>query len=219
MTLSPPVLSNTVSHDYILRGSYVSLDLSKPVWSNGAAKMSALTESGHHEVAHNEECLASITGGDEAKEGKNPAGSWQGCQKRGEMCKRKAFAAKCRERLQTWSPRRGVLTVAFWRRAGFCISRSSLHASQHALLYLGKWVKIDLQHPDTLAQMWKCLYTFKNTLSCLQKMWQCLQPSSFLQCLLWSSHCFLSVYTPVGSCPAYIIHFLVGRDLLLVICL
>lgn len=44
--------------------------------------MSARTESGHHEVAHNEECLASFTGGDEAKEGKNPAGSWQGCQER-----------------------------------------------------------------------------------------------------------------------------------------
>ena len=85
--------------------------------------------------------------------------------RRGEkVCKRKAFATKCRERLRTWSPRRRVLTVAVWRRAGFCISRSSLYASQHALLYLGKWVKIDLQHPDTLAQMWKCLSTLSKTL-------------------------------------------------------
>lgn len=165
VALSPPVLSNTVSHDYILRVSYVSLDLSKPIWSNGAAKMSARTESGHHEVAHNEECLASFTGGDKAKEGKNPAGGWQGCQEREKMCKRKTFATKCRERLWTWSPRRGVLTVAIWRRAGFCISRSSLYASQHTLLYLGKWMKIDLQHPDTLVQMWKCLSMLSKTSS------------------------------------------------------
>lgn len=42
-------------------------------------------------------------------------------------------------------------------RAGFCISRSSLCASQHALLYLGKWVTIDLQHPGTSVQKLQCL--------------------------------------------------------------
>lgn len=31
--------------------------------------------------------------------------------------------------------RRGVLVVAVWRRDAFCVSRSSLNASQQALLY------------------------------------------------------------------------------------
>lgn len=58
------------------------LDLSKPIQSNRVDKMSARTESGHHEVEHNEEYLASFTGGDEVKEGMNPAGRLQGCQER-----------------------------------------------------------------------------------------------------------------------------------------
>lgn len=61
--------------------------------------MPARTESGHHEVAHNEEHLASVAGGVEAKEGKYPAGTWQGCQEREKMCQCKTFSTKCRERL------------------------------------------------------------------------------------------------------------------------
>lgn len=45
-------------------------------------------------IEHNEEYLASFTGGDEAKEGMNPAGRMQGCQEREKMCKHKAFATK-----------------------------------------------------------------------------------------------------------------------------
>ena len=220
VALSPPVLSNTVSHDYILRGSYVSLDLSKPIWSNGVAKMSARTEPGHHEVAHNEGCLASFTGGDEEKGQKNPAGSWHGCPEREKPCKCKAFATKYGERLWTRSPRRGVLIVAIWRTTGFCISRSSLYASHQALLYPEKCVKADLQHPDTLVQMWKSLSMLsKNIQLCLQNTWRCLQLSTFLWCLARSSYCFLSISTPVGSCPAYIIHFFGNEDILSVVCL
>lgn len=49
-------------------------------------------------------------------------------------------------------------------------------------------------------------HTFKKTQSCLPKMWQSLQPSSFLSCCPRSSHCSPSIYTPVGSCPVYVIN-------------
>lgn len=80
------------------------------------------------------------------------------------MCKRKALTTKCRERLWTWSPR-SVLLVAVWSRAGFCISRSSLYASQQTLFYSEKCVKTDLQHPDTHVQMWKRLSMLSKTSS------------------------------------------------------
>lgn len=47
-------------------------------------------------------------------------------------------------------------------------------------------------------------HAFNYSTSCLQKMWQWLQPSYFLP---RSSHCFLSIHTPTGSGPAYMTHF------------
>lgn len=127
----------------------------------------------------------------------------QSCQDRKNMCKSKTSAIKWRERRGTWSPRRGVLTVAIWRRDGFCISRSPLSM----LCFTGQngWrlicsILILLPRCENVSSRFLKLpvMPLENAAALTAESSPAVLPRNIAL--------FPSIYTPVGSCSLSVIH-------------